>query len=106
MAQYEPHLDLPSFPSRPPSRNKCAVSPPDATVYINIIAAVRTKGEVDGRESGGKSEIAPNRSEEGERTPRCSLAAAEAKQHLDIIRVSPLNVNPAGEIMLGDGRSH
>ena len=82
---------------------------PDATVYINIIAAVRTKGEVDGRESGGKSE---NRSQqigrerERERTPRCSLAAAEAKQHLDIIRVSPLNVNPAGEIMLGDGRSH
>ena len=83
--------------------------PPDATVYINIIAAVRTKGEVDGRESrrvGENPKIAPNRSEEGERTPRSSLAAAEAKQHLDIIGVSPLNVNPAGEIMLGDGRSH
>ena len=77
MAQYEPHLDLPSsFPSRPPSRNKCAVSPPDATVYINIIAAVRTKGEVDGRESGGKSE---NRSQQIGRgradTPPYSSAA-------------------------------
>ena len=106
MAQYEPHLDLPSFPSRPPSRNKCAVSPPTRLFTLTSSPQFERKGKwTDGR-VGENPKIAPNRSEEGERTPRCSLAAAEAKQHLDIIRVSPLNVNPAGEIMLGDGRSH
>ena len=106
MAQYEPHLDLPSsFPSRPPSRNKCAVSPPTRLFTLTSSPQFERKGKwTDGR-VGENPKIAPNRSEEGERTPRCSLAAAEAKQHLDIIRVSPLNVNPAGEIMLGERRS-
>ena len=74
MAQYEPHLLLPTsdtqqMRSHSLRRGRAAS---DSTVYIKIIVAVRTKGEVEtgGRsESGGNPKIAPNRSEESGPTP-------------------------------------
>ena len=128
MAQYEPHLLLPTsdtqqMRSHSLRRGRAAS---DSTVYIKIIVAVRTKGEVEWRLEGDRrvGEIRKSLPQQirRERTDRPLLlwlwppwppptgrrmnAAGEdeAKQHLVIIRVSPLNVNPA-EIVSDDRRS-